>query len=357
MEGGAALVHARRQGARHAPVVAAGAQQAGGGDPRLGRWLRRPHALQPHEVQGRARLPGLLAGGALHPLRRARARDGRALQRHVRLRHAAPILRHLPQLHRLRRGSGARLCPLPPRRNLHRHSRLHRAGRGRADAPAHRDAALLASDAQPPHHPPRRRQRGCGGLHARARVAKDADSHRPLPPGLRQPAWLRRREGAPRRLRAPHRRGAAVRGAAAGAGGLGLGGANSPRRCAPARAAPRPPRVDAVLGALRRAADVLQAGPLPAWRSRARHGGAHRRRLVQVRAPSHRHAHLRRLGARQGRAETLRLHHRHGRHQGQGAHGLFQGPARPLPARPARPLSGRDRARAKTPQARATPQA
>ena len=115
---------ARASGARHAPVVAARAQRALHGRARSRRRLRRPDALQSHQIPRRARLPGSDARGALHPLRRARARDGRHLQRHLRMVEGAhPLLRHLSQLHRVRRRrraaarrrlAAATPLPLPP---------------------------------------------------------------------------------------------------------------------------------------------------------------------------------------------------------------------------------------------------
>ena len=71
------------QGARDAPVVAGRPQQDLRVDPRARRGLRRPDPLQLDQVSRRARLPGGDARGALRALRRARARDGRHLQRHA----------------------------------------------------------------------------------------------------------------------------------------------------------------------------------------------------------------------------------------------------------------------------------
>mmetsp|Transcript_13795 Transcript_13795/g.44241 ORF Transcript_13795/g.44241 Transcript_13795/m.44241 type:complete len:323 (-) Transcript_13795:729-1697(-) len=295
------------QAPRDAPVVAARPQQALRGGARARRRVRRPDTLKPHQVQGRRRLPGGLARGALHPLRRARARDGRPLQRDAGLRHAPPLLRNLPQLFRLRGRRGARLRPLALWCPLHRDARLDRTRRGRAHPPARRGARQPARHAELDHAAARRRERGCRRVHGRDGAPKDAGGDRALKAGLRQPRRVAGGGGCAGRLRAAA---SGRRAAAAGAGRHRFRGADARAGGAAAGGCARAARLDAVLRALRHPAARVQARGAAARRARAGDGGPRGGGVVQVRALGDRHALLRLLGAGQGGAEALRLHGR-----------------------------------------------
>ena len=110
--------------------------------------------------------------GALHPLRRARARHGRRHERHGAARRHHPLFRHVPGVRRLLpagdpacRADGAARHPCDD-------ARLHRARRRRADPPAGRACRVAARDPEPAGVPPLRRGRDRGMLAACARSAR-----------------------------------------------------------------------------------------------------------------------------------------------------------------------------------------
>jgi transketolase N-terminal domain/subunit len=128
---------------------------------------RRPDAVE-QDVGGRdGRLPEGDARWALLPLRRARARHGRDVQRPLCVRRHHPVLCHLPQLHRvrLRRRSPLRAVAAPG--DLRHDSRFHRARRGRPDAPADRGAPSLALHPGDAHLPPCGPERDVRGVRDR----------------------------------------------------------------------------------------------------------------------------------------------------------------------------------------------
>ena len=143
------------------------------------------------------------------------------------------------------------------------HPRLGRPRRGRADPPADRAPRRAAGHARPPRHPPGRRQRDRGGLARRRRPRRARprwSSAARTCPCSRAPPQRRRRPG---RLRAAGRR-------RAGRPDLVLIGTGSEvsvcveaaERLARGRDR-HPGRVDAVLGAVRRAGRRYQDDVLP----------------------------------------------------------------------------------------------
>ena len=74
----------------------------------------------------------------LHLLRRARIRHDRHHERPHRARRLPSVRRHVPGVLRLRAQRGAHRGAHAPARDAGLHARLHRPGRRRSDAPAHR---------------------------------------------------------------------------------------------------------------------------------------------------------------------------------------------------------------------------
>ena len=85
----------------------------------------------------------------LPELRRARVRHGRHRQRHRAARRLHPLLGHLPRLQRLRAQRAAHGRAHEAEEPLRLHARLHRAGRGRADAPGRRARGEPAPHPEP----------------------------------------------------------------------------------------------------------------------------------------------------------------------------------------------------------------
>ena len=110
----------------------------------------------------------------LHPLRRARARHGRGHERHGAARRHRPLRRHLPGLHRLLPPGHPPVGADGPAGHLRHDARLHRARRGRADAPARRAPGEPARHAEPQRLPPRRSDRDGGVLGAGAGCGQHA---------------------------------------------------------------------------------------------------------------------------------------------------------------------------------------
>ena len=89
---------------------------------------------------------------------------------------------HVLRVLRLHAASGAACLHHGPARDLRLDARLHRARRGRSDAPADRAPRVAARDAVHAHHPPRRRDGDGRGLAARARAHGRAGRARALAP-------------------------------------------------------------------------------------------------------------------------------------------------------------------------------
>ena len=245
--------------------------------PGLHRRLRRPHRQHRRAARQRRDAGRRHTRWAPDPLRHPRARHGRDHERHRQARRAAPRRRHLLRVQRLHPPLG------PPRgaragaRHLLLHPRLRRGGRGRPHAPAGRAPRVAARHARPARHPARRRQRDGGGLEAGRRAP---GPHRPgplapepaRPRGHRRPrrrgaGRLRARRDRRHRRRRPRRHPHRHR-----LRGLPLRRRRRAPRC---RRHPRAGRLDAVLGALRRA-DRARPGRGPALRgphARGRGGG------------------------------------------------------------------------------------
>ena len=268
------------------------------------------------------RIPGLVAGSAdltgnngvlvrgardpvedhprRHPgaLRHPRARDGRHHERHGGAPRRAARGRDLLRLLRLhaRRGA-ARRARCGPRRLLV-DTRLHRPGRGRADAPTDRASRLAArhAGAEPPAAGRRQRDRGGlapGGGGGRAgRPGPDPPGH----PGARRDRGPRLRRRRTRRLR-PGRHRARPRDRARGLGQRGPALPGRPDdigrlgRAGPGGVLPE-------LGPLRAAGSGVPGGRLPARGARAQHRGRLDLRLGPLRRRRDRHRPLRRVRAR-----------------------------------------------------------
>ena len=130
--------------------------------------------------------------GALHPLRRARARHGRGHERHGAAWRHHPLFRHVPGVHRLL-PPGDPACRADGRaRHPCDDARLHRPRRGRTDPPAGRAPGGAARDPEPPGVPALRRGRDRGVLAARAasaRPAERAGADAPEPAAAAPAAW------------------------------------------------------------------------------------------------------------------------------------------------------------------------
>ena len=132
------------------------------------RRLGGPHRLQRHAHQAaHDRCPGELRR-QLHPLRRARARHGGGHERHGAARRHRALRRHVPGVHRLLPSRDPPLGDHGAAGRLRHDARLHRARRGRADAPAHRASGQPARHAEPQRVPPGRPDRDGGVLGAGA---------------------------------------------------------------------------------------------------------------------------------------------------------------------------------------------
>ena len=86
---------------RDPPGLGRGARRAGAGGAGADRRLGRSDAVEQHQGQGQGRRQARRLRRPLHPLRRARARDGGGDERHRRAWRADPLWRHVPDLHRL----------------------------------------------------------------------------------------------------------------------------------------------------------------------------------------------------------------------------------------------------------------
>ena len=238
------------------------------------------------------------------------------------------VRRHLPGLQRLHAPGGAARGADEAAGHLRLDPRLDRPRRGRPDPPADRAPRRAAGDPRPRRRPPGRRQRD------RRRLARDPRAHRPARPAWPDPAEpadlpARRRTATPTRRNVAPRRATCsldadggqprrradrhrLRGAARGRG----------PRAARGRRHPRPGRVDAVPGVVRRAGRSPTARPCSRRPSRracrveagVAHGLArHRRR----RRPSRQHRALRRVAPTTRRLfQRVRLHRR-GRRRGR----------------------------------------
>ena len=113
--------------------------------------------------------------GALHPLRRARARHGRGHERHDAARRHHPLFRHVPRVCRLLPPGDSSCCLDGAARHPCDDARLDRARRRRADPPAGRACRVAARDPEPAGVPPLRRGRDHGMLAACARSARPAE--------------------------------------------------------------------------------------------------------------------------------------------------------------------------------------
>ena len=254
-----------------------------------------------------------------HPLRHPRARDGLDRERDRADRRDAEALRlHLPDLLRLhaarRPALGARAHAVA----LGVDARLGRRRRGRPDPSARRAPHGAPGDPEPLVRAPRRRERDVDGVADRDGARGRPGRARPLAPEAGDARPHRGRPGRGRASRRLHALAVGRRhpGPAPARDGLraraGLRGGADDRR-------ERARRLDAVLGALRRAAAGLSRRRDPArrgcaavgrGRDPARLGALDRRggRLGGDRP-------LRRVGARRRGAEEPRLHARERRDQ------------------------------------------
>src|SRR5215471_18385220 len=281
---------------------------------RARRRLRRSDTIEQYEGQRSEGRPPRRLFRPLHPLRRARARNGGGDEWHRRARRSYSLWRDVPDLLRLRAAVDPARRVHGRRRHLCDDPRLDRAWRRRPDAPAGRASGGLARDAGALRLPPRRPGRDRGMLGARITKARRPVPLSPHPAigaliapraGFREPVGPRGlcarggRRSAPNHL-AGHR--------------LGAFGRNGGTGDISARGHPRRRRVDAMLGAVREiAAGIPGCGP--------RFGAARRRRSrrrVRLGAVAgtarslHRHAGVWRLGARRSAVSAFRHHPRKG---------------------------------------------
>ena len=231
-------------------------------------------------------------------------------------RRVHPLRLDVPHLQRLHAPGDPPRGALAPAVDLRLHARQRVPRRGRPDAPAGR--ALLGAA---PHPEPRlraavRRARVRDGVGPRARAQARADGARALAPEARQhpaPGRLRQPDDAARRLRARRRRRRAdarrsSRPAPRSRSPSARRRSSTPRASASASCR-RPAGTlferqdaayrDAVLPAGRARASSIEIGVTEPWRGVVGDGGAR-----------HRPRRLRRLGARQGAPEAVRLHAR-----------------------------------------------
>jgi len=129
------------EGDRDPHRLRAGARSPGAALPEL-IGARRPDRLQQYQAQGHDGALGRRLCGPLHPLRRARARHGAAMNAWpARRRHT--VLRHVPRLRRYCRPA-IRLAPDGPARHPRDDARLDRARRGRPTHQPSRSGRLAA---------------------------------------------------------------------------------------------------------------------------------------------------------------------------------------------------------------------
>ncbi len=270
------------------------------------RGRRGPFGVDEDQDRGRGRVRRLDGRGEQHPLRRARARDGRDRQRHVLPRGSASLRRHVLLLLGLHAPVDPPGGAVAPADDLRLDARLDRTRRGRPHPPGRRAAHVAAGDAALRDPPPGRRERVGRGVARGPRAPRGPGRPRLLPSERARPRPVGR-EGR-RVARRLHPGGGLGRKAPAHPDGHGLGAPARRGRAPEARGGgdPDPGRFDAVLGVLRRAAArVPRRSPAAGRESAALDRSRSDPRMAEVRRRRgrlDRRRPLRRLGARRNRS-------------------------------------------------------
>mmetsp|Transcript_21270 Transcript_21270/g.50572 ORF Transcript_21270/g.50572 Transcript_21270/m.50572 type:complete len:405 (-) Transcript_21270:247-1461(-) len=305
----------RGQGHRDAKVQPAVHQRPRSEAPGDARRIGRSYPLQLHRTEGGQGLPILQPRRQVHPLRRSRARHGGRLQRSLRLRRFAPLLRFLHDLHRVLHGQRPSLGPLAVRDHLHLHARFHRSWGGRPYPPA--DRAARADPRHAEHQPvaSRRFRRDGGRLQERRGVPHHAQRHRLHPADRHRNVRLVRREGQQGRIhrhrvggdpRADHRRHR-----------IGDRTQRQGRRVPGGAGNSHGPRQHALPGALPEAVPGVPGERVARKHPDPLRGGVGGPRVASLQPRPDRHGELRSLRKRRRSLRALRLHPRERRQQGK----------------------------------------